>query len=216
MLDNLNVKQKKALIIISAIIVITLGIFYYKKTNNIDDMNLNEDILVEDNTIEKNEEKADNFIIVHITGAVKIPGIVKLPEGSRMEDAVQAAGGLTEDADISNVNLAYILDDGIKIKIPSNTDMEEKMNKNIIIEENEENIIENEQVQNTSAINGININKAQEKELTTLPGIGTSLASKIIQYRNENGKFNKKEEIKNVNGVGEKKYEDIKDLIYVK
>ena len=56
---------------------------------------------------------------MHITGAVKTPGIVKLPEGARIEDAIDKAGGLTEDADISDINLAYVLEDGIKIKIPT-------------------------------------------------------------------------------------------------
>lgn len=123
-------------------------------------------------------------------------------------------GGLTEDADISNVNLAYVLDDGIKIKIPSNLDIEEE---NVTTEDNGENIIEknNTQENNTSS-KGININKANTTELETLPGIGPSLASKIVRYREENGKFSTIEDLKKVNGIGDSKYENIKNLISVK
>lgn len=125
-------------------------------------------------------------------------------------------GGLTEDSDISNVNLAYVLDDGIKIKIPSISETTEEVNQNVITEENGENIIENKILQETSSNKGVNINKANNTELETLPGIGASLAMKIIQYREQNGKFSAIEDLKNVNGIGDSKYENIKDLISVK
>ena len=158
----------------------------------------------------ENEKKEQ--VIIHITGSVKNPGIVKLKEGSRIEDAIEAAGGLTENADITNVNLAYVIDDGIKIKIPSVTD--EDIEDEVISENIGENIVEENN--ETSKGNIVNINKATESELQELPGIGSSLASKIIDYRNQNGKFNNIEDIKNVNGIGESKYSSIKDLIKVK
>ena len=218
MLDNLNAKQKKILGIIGITIFIILGIFFYNKTNTKDTVELNEEMLISNNMTKENtsSEETAEIIVVHITGSVKKPGVVKLPEGSRMEDAIDAAGGLTEDADISNVNLAYILDDGSKIKIPSNTEMEVNMEENIITEENDSDIIDNNQEQKTNTSKGININKAEAKELETLPGIGPSLASRIIEYREENGKFSSEEDIKNVNGIGDNKYENIKDLISAK
>ncbi len=214
MLDNLNSKQKKTLLII--IIVVVIGIIIYIFNNNkIDNSELNEDILVAsnstNNTIENVTDEKD-MIIIHITGAVKTPGIVKLEEGSRIEDAINKAGGLTEDADISKVNLAYVLEDGVKIIIPSDSDIGD-LGENIISNGSGENILED--FENSSDNNILNINKATEQELEDLPGIGPSLASKIIEYRNKNGKFSSVEDIKNVNGIGDSLYEKIKDNIEV-
>lgn len=165
---------------------------------------------IENNT--KENEGSKELVIVHITGAVKTPGIVKLPEGARIEDAIDKAGGLTEDADISDVNLAYVLEDGIKIKIPT---ISEEKNEEIIINSSGEGIVEKE-ISNNSENKIININKANETDLQTLPGIGASLAGRIVEYRNSNGKFNEIEDIKNVSGIGDSKYENIKNLICVK
>lgn len=211
MLDNLDSKQKKIVIIVGIIIIIGILYFIYnevdkKSTDQID----NNMLSIENNTKENEESK--ELVIVHITGAVRTPGIVKLPEGARIEDAIDKAGGLTEDADISDVNLAYVLEDGIKIKIPT---ISEEKNEEIIINSSGEGIVEKE-ISNNSENKIININKANETDLQTLPGIGASLAGRIVEYRNSNGKFNEIEDIKNVSGIGESKYENIKNLICVK
>lgn len=211
MLDNLDNKQKKIVIIVGIIIIIGILYFIYngidkKSTDQID----NNMLSIENNTKENEESK--ELVIVHITGAVKTPGIVKLPEGARIEDAIDKAGGLTEDADISDVNLAYVLEDGIKIKIPT---ISEEKNEEIIINSSGEGIVEKE-ISNNSENKIININKANETDLQTLPGIGASLAGRIVEYRNSNGKFNEIEDIKNVSGIGDSKYENIKNLICVK
>ncbi len=211
MLDNLDNKQKKIVIIVGIIIIIGILYFIYngidkKSTDQID----NNMLSIENNTKENEESK--ELVIVHITGAVKTPGIVKLPEGARIEDAIDKAGGLTEDADISDINLAYVLEDGIKIKIPT---ISEEKNEEIIINSSGEGIVEKE-ISNNSENKIININKANETDLQTLPGIGASLAGRIVEYRNSNGKFNEIEDIKNVSGIGDSKYENIKNLICVK
>lgn len=211
MLDNLDNKQKKIVIIVGIIIIIGILYFIYngidkKSTDQID----NNMLSIENNT--KENEGSKELVIVHITGAVKMPGIVKLPEGARIEDAIDKAGGLTEDADISDVNLAYVLEDGIKIKIPT---ISEEKNEEIIINSSGEGIVEKE-ISNNSENKIININKANETDLQTLPGIGASLAGRIVEYRNSNGKFNEIEDIKNVSGIGDSKYENIKNLICVK
>lgn len=211
MLDNLDNKQKKIVIIVGIIIIIGILYFIYngidkKSTDQID----NNMLSIENNT--KENEGSKELVIVHITGAVKTPGIVKLPEGVRIEDAIDKAGGLTEDADISDVNLAYVLEDGIKIKIPT---ISEEKNEEIIINSSGEGIVEKE-ISNNSENKIININKANETDLQTLPGIGASLAGRIVEYRNSNGKFNEIEDIKNVSGIGDSKYENIKNLICVK
>lgn len=216
MLDNVTTKQKKIIIIAVALVFIGIIIFIYN-SNKIDTSEINEEMLIannETNNIKDTKVEEKNMIIVHITGAVKNPGIVKLEEGSRIEDAINKAGGLNEDADITNVNLAYILEDGIKIKIPSSLDVTEVQNENILNSDSGENIVE--EFENSDENSLLNINKATKQDLQNLPGIGVSLASKIIEYREENGKFANIEDIKNVNGIGESKYENIKEHICVK
>ena len=215
MLDNLTKKQKIIAIAIAGIVLIGIMYFIYNKNQVKEDINIENEILV-NNVITNENNTNDDIVIIHITGSVKNPGIVKLKEGSRIEDAIESAGGLTENADITKVNLAYVVEDGTKIKIPSASEedigdediIDSKSGDNIIIEENA--------VPSNNSTQTININKATEKEFETLPGIGPSLASKIIEYRNQNGKFESIEDIKNVNGIGDNKYEKIKDLITVK
>ena len=218
MLDNLTKKQKVIVLVIAIVVAIGMIYFIYNKNQITDDVNLENDILVSENVAKEKSSNTteENEVIIHITGSVKNPGIVRLKEGSRIEDAIEAAGGLTENADISKVNLAYVVDDGTKIKIPSSQE-EDIGDEEIIGSGSGENIIIEE---NTTSSNKssqtININKATETELQTLPGIGASLASRIIDYRSQNGKFGSIEEIKNVNGIGDSKFENIKDLISVK
>lgn len=216
MLDNLTKKQKIILFAIAGIVAIVIIFFIYNKNQIKDEINLENEILVTNITSKEKNVENENTIIIHITGSVKKPGIVKLKEGSRIEDAIEEAGGLTENADITKVNLAYIVEDGTKIKIPSSSDEEigdeeiidNRSGENIIVEENTISSNKNNQI--------VNINKATEKEFQSLPGIGPSLASKIVEYRSQKGKFESIEDIKNVTGIGSSKYENIKDLITVK
>ena len=128
-----------------------------------------------------------------------------LDEGSRIVDAIDAAGGLTENADITKINLVYVLEDGMKINIPNKTEENQ---------EETETQIQNDYGKENKG-NKVNINTAKQTELETLPGIGPSLALKIINYRKENGNFKNKEDIKNVNGIGDSKYENIKEFIEI-
>lgn len=216
MFENLNKKQKMIILIIAIIVAIGMIYFIYNKNQIKSDIDLESEILISNTSENKtNVEIQEDLVIIHITGSVKNPGIVKLKYGSRIEDAIEAAGGLTENADITNVNLAYVLDDGVKIRIPSITD-EKNGDKQILEEGSGENIIEETNMTLGASTKEVNINKATETELQSLPGIGASLASRIIEYRNQNGKFSKIEDIKNVNGIGDSKYDNIKDFITVK
>lgn len=218
MLDNLTKKQKVIVLVIAIVVAIGMIYFIYNKNQITDDVNLENDILVSENVAKEKSLNTteENEVIIHITGSVKNPGIVRLKEGSRIEDAIEAAGGLTENADISKVNLAYVVDDGTKIKIPSSQE-EDIGDEEIIDSGSGENIIiEKNTTSSNKSSQTININKATETELQTLPGIGASLASRIIEYRSQTGKFGSIEEIKNVNGIGDSKFENIKDLISVK
>ena len=121
---------------------------------------------------------------------------------------------ITENADISDVNLAYVLEDGVKIIIPKK-DAEDE-NKEIIKEDAGKGIILEDGFEFSKKAELININKATQADLEKLSGVGASLAEKIVDYRNKNGKFSSIEDIKNVSGIGESKFNSIRDSICVK
>ena len=182
---------------------IVIGYYIISKTEKYD----YSDIEKISNIIEEDQEVDDNIIenkiVIHITGEVEEEGVIELEKGARISDAI-------EEADLSNVNLAYSLSDGQKVKIPNINEkdeeiivVEEKAGDNIIIEGNK------------SKEEKININKAAQTEIETLPGIGPSTALKIINYRNEHGKFKNIGDIKNVSGIGDSKFENIKEYICV-
>ena len=222
-MEMLNQKQK-FIVIIVIIIVIGIIIYYYINSTksiyeNNADISFSEENEVETNEIEEIKEK----IVVHITGAVQNNGIVKVDEDSRINDVVEAAGGLTEDADLDRVNLAYKVEDGQKIYIPrkeeakenteENIENEEINNNEIISDTSGEGVIENENTENYTTL--VNINTADIEKLKELPGIGESTATKIIEYRKQNGKFKTIEDIKNVSGIGDAKFNSIKDFICI-
>lgn len=203
------IKQYKKIIIAGAVIVVLIIIIATIKI--LDENERNKNLKIEDIQVveETNESIEENMIVIHITGAVANEGILKIPEGSRIADAIEKAGGLTENASLNKVNLAYELEDGQKLYIPNLND--EDIGENIDDGISEDVIIET--YDNNKKL--VNINKADAKELQELNGIGESIAIAIIKYREENGKFNKIEDLKNVAGIGENKYELIKELITV-
>ena len=205
-------KQRKIIIIIAILVIILIGWKYYD-SKNYEEVNSQEILATNTKKENKNSNEEEDMMAVHITGEVKKSGVVKIKEGSRIEDIIEAAGGLTENADITNVNLAFVVEDGMKIRIPSIN--EEKTDEDYITEDSGKGVIMTDENTSTSS-SVININTASESELEQLPGIGPSISSRIIEYRNKNGKFKSIEDIKNVTGVGDSKFEKIKDLIKVK
>ena len=187
------------------------------KQNNQNNIN-NEKNTINSNDIQNENltenDNQENKIIVHITGEVKKTGILTLNQGARISDAIKAAGGATSEADLDQVNLAYKLQDGQKIYIPNKKDKNEA--KVYITSESGNNVIEEG---NTSEEGGknkkVNINQATKSELETLPGIGEAMANRIIEYREQNGKFQKIDDLKNVKGIGEAKFNKIKELITI-
>ena len=162
-------------------------------------------------TSTQNEENIlEEEIVVHITGEVINEGIVKIKKDSRIADVIEKAGGATEEGDLSKVNLAYQVKDGQKIYIPNINDNEKEVEEYITEDAGVNIIIEDKQVRSK-----VNINTAAQTELETLTGIGPSTALKIIDYRKENGEFEQIEDIKNVPGIGETKFESLKGEICV-
>lgn len=201
-----NKIDKKTIFIIGGIIAIVVIIAINFSNND-------EEVIIEN--VEKSYEtekeiKENNQIIVHITGCVRNNGIIKAEQGARMSDIIELAGGITEEADITKVNLAYVVKDAQKIYIPSIYDEEEV---EYITKENGDNVIVDNNEKGEK--NVVNINTATQTELETLSGIGPSTALKIINYREENGKFNSIEDIKQVPGIGEAKFNNIKEMLEV-
>ncbi|MCL1936193.1 MAG: helix-hairpin-helix domain-containing protein [Defluviitaleaceae bacterium] len=147
-------------------------------------------------------ENTKNTIIIFISGEVENPNVFELPYGSRVIDAIEIAGGATDNADINKINLARIISDSEHIIIPHYT---------------EQNIVtEMQNTQNTNNSSGlININTADSATLQNLPGIGPSISQNIIRYREQHGNFTSIEQIQNVNRIGQNIFNGIRDLITV-
>lgn len=212
-LDKKNIK-----ILLSVLVVIVIGIIYisvkdksnnYNKTNKKvsksympDNYNKDQDIYynseeIKNKNLKESEEenKQKNNIKVYISGEVENSGVYEIDNNSRIIDVIELAGNLTKDADTENINLASFVKDGQHIKIP-------KIGEEVKVA-----------VNNTENNNIININEASLQELMSMPGIGQAKAENIIRYRESNGNFSKIEDIKNVNGIGNALFENIKSLI---
>ena len=196
-MNELTKNQKIFIIIFLLIIVTVLGYtiwnFTKDKSNEpeIDDLMINTNTENITNTLDTQATTAPSEkIIIYIIGCVKTPGVYELDVDSRVSNAVDAAGGLSETADLTKINLAYKLEDGQKITIPSvNDKTDENSTYEDFITDSSENTISQTNSTSLQKSSIVNINSATQTELETLPGIGPSIASKIISYRNENGKF---------------------------
>ncbi len=211
--------KKKIFVSIGLILILIIFLIYYLFTKS------NNEEIVENLILVENEEKeTENIMInevkkkekveiaVHIIGAVKKEGIIYIEEGSRIADVIKMAGGETKEADLSQINLAYIVQDGEKIYIPNKN---EKISE-YIINSNGDTLIEADNLNNNiGKEKKVNINTANLSELDTLPGIGPAIAQRIIDYREENGNFKSIDELQNVKGIGDAKFEEVKDSIIV-
>ena len=190
-------KNKKYYVILACSLVIILIIIKIKSLNN-NEVTVLENIVSEEENVEIEE---NDTIKIHISGEINSPGLIELEIGSRIFDAIEKAGGITESADVSKVNLAYILSDGEKIYIPSFDDELEDINL--------ENV-------NSETNLKTNINNANEEKLEKLHGIGESTEKAKNEYRKMNGRFLDINDLKNVSGIGESKFNRLKDYICVK
>lgn len=223
---NLGNKKKIIISVILIIILITAFLIYIFITNEeYSSMDLEATVVEKSENIVESEGKntSENVnnnqvtedkeeIAVHITGEVKKQGIIYLEKGSRVADAIKKAGGETKDADLSQINLAYILQDGQKIYVPNKN---EKISQYITEKSGNNDTEENTTSNSNKEDKKVNINTANQSELDQLPGIGPSIAQKIIEYREENGNFKNIQELQNVKGIGNAKYEEIKDNVTV-
>ena len=210
---NFNFSKDKILIGIAIIVLVGFG--YYK--SNSDNLNNNQiQTLVDTKSTESINEKSENntqnrednsTTMCQIDGCVNKPGVYSFKKDERIKDIVELAGGFTQDADTKSVNLAMKLKDEMKVYIPSKTETSKAQNNNI-----ESSDIVTIKDNNSNSL--VNINTADSNKLQTLPGIGPSKAKKIIEFREKN-QFKKIEEIKNVDGIGDKTFESLKSLITI-
>ena len=150
---------------------------------------------------QKEEVVEQDLITVDVKGAVKSPGIYDLPVGSRINDAVQKAGGLTDNADNKSINLAQKISDEALVYVPTK---EEAANQ-----ESYSNATGNKESKK------VNLNKASLEELKQVKGLGAKRAQDIIDHRESNGKFKSVDELKKVSGIGAKTIEKLKEYVTV-
>lgn len=179
------------LIGLSALVVAVSAYHYWQKTAVREfEHSSNEAVLTE----------AGPELIVYVSGAVNHPGVIRLASGARALDAIDGAGGLLPTGDAAKINMAQPLRDGMQIHVPARD-----------IKSNTAGAEQSQTAGQTA--DRININTAGAQELDRLPGIGPSIAEKIIQYRESNGNFSAIEDLKKVPGIGESKYNKMKDRI---
>lgn len=213
--------------------IINLGkIKEFENKDNDKMINVESSINTDDDKSEENkEQKNDNSkeqivngggIFVHIDGYINNPGVYEIKENDRIKTLIDKAGGFKEGYSIKNINLAAKLSDGDKIYIPSVSEEKNSENNNNNINTNSNSSGKGQNVKtdrnNVSIMENnskININTANMSELKQITGIGESTANKIIDYRENVGKFKKIEDIKEVKGIGDAKYESLKNKITI-
>ena len=207
--------NKKIIVFILILLICPIGLVIKDKLQSKEDIYVltEEEEPPQETTQEKEIKKEENVtnknITVYISGEVSKPGIVTLNEGDRLATAVEKVGGTTKKADLNGVNMAIKAQDEMHYIIPKIGEVVKDNTSQVLKDDNTN---QNE----SSKASQININIATIEELDTLPGVGEATANKIVNHRSENGDFKSIEEIKNVNGIGDKKFEDMKDLICVK
>jgi competence protein ComEA len=168
-------------------------------------------------------------IKIYVVGEVKKPGVVTMKKGQIIKDAIDLAGGTTDKADIENINMVFELQENLMLRVWSKADRQARQDKASdggqisangvgIIKNSGGAVVEEKKAEeNSKGLGGkVNINTASAEELNSLPGVGPSTAAKIISFREQTGKFNKVEDLMEVTGIGESKFNSLKDFITIK
>ncbi len=208
-----KIKEYKIIVICTGLGLLVGGFFLLKPASqtSVKETNLQAEVVAvsKDSVSEKEvkkEEKEEpveqDLITVDVKGAVKSPGIYDLPVGSRVNDAVQKAGGLTEQADSKSLNLAQKVNDEALVYVPTKGEEASQQSGSGA-------------TSSTSKEKKVNLNKASLEELKQVKGLGGKRAQDIIDHRETNGKFKSVDELKKVSGIGAKTIEKLKDYVTV-
>lgn len=196
MLDiNINPEQKRGLIIVFALTIGLAGFFFLNSRPTA------EPVFIRDTNIDQTQNDLIDIptkLIVNVAGSVKNPGVYQLPQGSRVVDAIAAAGMQLKGVDISDINLARLLVDGEQVLVGGSKLTSKKSTPKKITSDNP-----------------LDINRATIAQLDTLPGIGPVTAQRIIDYRTKVGRISSIDELKKISGLGGSKFEEIKALLRV-
>ena len=196
--ESWSLSAKAAVIGGILLILVGVGGLFSKKEESVEETTVVETtMLAEKSEVSTTQE---TVIFVDIKGAVKNPGVYQMKVGDRVKDALEAAGGLTEEADSQKVNLAKRLEDQMVIVVPK-------------VGEEAEEIPTGETRKEATKEGKVNINTATVEELKTLKGVGEKKAEAIIEYRKKNGSFQTKEDLMKVRGIGKKLFESFQERI---
>ncbi len=188
---NFTAEQKRGLIIVFAAMIGLGGFYYLNSRPSIEQAAINI-------TEPMPQQSVATQLIINVAGKVSNPGVYQLPQGSRVIDAIKAAGNQLKGVDISDINLARVLVDGEQILIGSSNNTNSKSKpKKITVD------------------NPLDLNRATLAQLDTLPGIGPVTSQRIIDYRKKVGRINSVDELKKISGLGGAKFEEIKPLLRV-
>jgi competence protein ComEA len=210
LVDYIYYERKKIIIIIFVILtIITFLLFNNNKTT------IKEEELVQDEVIEEKQEEKESKVMVDIKGEVVKPGLYEVDSDSRINDVIELAGGLKDDASTEDINLSSKVFDEMVIVINKKEEIKEKIesSKKATITYNSQTNNDTISKEETKVSGKVSLNNASIEELCTLNGIKEARAKKIIEYRTTNGPFKSIEEIKNVSGIGESIFAKIKDSI---
>ena len=196
--ESWSLSAKAALIGGILLILVGMGSLFSKKEESVEETTVVEmTVLAEKTEVSTTQE---TVIFVDIKGAVKNPGVYQMKVGDRVKDALDAAGGLTAEADSQKVNLAQRVEDQMVIVVPKVGEEAEAIPAGVTSKE-------------TSKEGKVNINTATVEELKTLKGVGEKKAEAIIEYRKKNGSFKTKEDLMKVRGIGKKLFESFEERI---
>jgi len=197
-------RRRKILGLIAAGVMLVCGVGWWQKTAAPAESTL----VVRSGNAEA-LRRTPQELVVYVSGMVGHPGVLKVNAGARAIDVVNTAGGLLQGADVTKINLAQPVKDGMQIHIPGRPQDPVAAANGYPATPGAQAAAKPSSPQQAK----ININTASAAELDKLPGVGPALAGRIIEYRNANGSFKAGEELKKVKGLGESKYEKLKDKI---
>lgn len=217
--------EENKLKIIAIVIFVLIGAFFVwtkcvpsKKDNFVYNNKSSVNITLSQNS-SLQSNKISGEIYVDVKGEVNRPGVYKTKAGDRLNYVIKQAGGLTKEADSNQINLAYQLTDQMLVYIPKKGE-EVNIDSPVLVKNASQsyaNSMNSESMNNTSTQTGdkVNLNTATKEKLTQLNGIGDKKAEQIIAYRQEHGNFAAIEDLKNVSGIGDKTFEAISDRLTV-